>query len=242
MHHTFAVLVLSAITLVIVSRFTKRKSDDELRGVVWTRDALRSSVDGEKKRPAWQSLKLWWALMFAVIVGLCTATAFFGSGSKVHEAERMPFQVDGGNTEIRPRGTLKDFNLWTGTGELLFRPEKAGESITFSVPVDKSGAYKLALVVTRGEGYGPFRAEINGQPATLVWQQSSGENEGYRVIRRESETFPPAGEETVEAGHVVERVGLGQVDSGDGPIRIKLIAESELPIGVDSLVVTQADR
>jgi hypothetical protein len=177
--------------------------------------------------------------MFAVIVGLCTATAFFGSGSKVHEAERMPFQVDGGVTEIRPRGTLKDFNLWTGTGELLFRPEKAGESITFSVPVDKSGSYKLALVVTRGEGYGPFRAEINGQPATLVWQQST---EDFCVVRRESETFPPAGEETVEAGHVIERVDLGQVDSGEGPIRIKLIAESELPIGVDSLVVTRADR
>ena len=239
MHHTFAVLVLSAVTLVIVSRFTKRKSDDELVGVIWTRAALSSSEDGEKKRPAWQSLKLWWALMFAVIVGLCTATAFFGSGSKVHEAERASVEVDGGTTETRPRGTLKDFNLWTGTGELLFRPEKEGASVTFSLPVKKSGSYKLALVVTRGEGYGPFRAEINGQPATLTWPESS---EDFRVVHREAETFPPAGEETVDAGHVVERVGLGQVDSEEGPIFIKLIAESEVPIGVDSLVVTRADR
>lgn len=46
----------------------------------------------------------------------------------------------------------------------------------------------------------------------------------------------------VDAGHVVERLDLGQVDSTEGPILIKLIAESELPIGVDSLVVTRANR
>ena len=240
MHHTFVVLVFSALTLVIVSQFTKRKSDEELKGVIWTRAALRSSGDDEKQRPAWQSLKLWWALMVAVIVGLCTATAFFGSGSTVHEAERTSFVTDGGKTEVRPRGTIKDFNLWTGTGELMFSPEKEGESITFSVPVDESGSYKVAMVVTKGEDYGPFRAEINGKPVTISWQQSS--EEGYSVVSREGETFPLAGEEPASSGHVVERLDLGRVDTGKGAILIKLIAVSRLPIGVDSLVVTEDER
>ena len=60
-----------------------------------------------------------------------------------------------------------------------------------------------------------------------------------RVVRREAETFPPAGEETLDAGHVVERLDIGQVDSEEAAIRITLIAENEIPIGIDSIVVTR---
>ena len=236
MHHTFAVMLLSVLTLVTVSFFTQRKSAGELRGVVWTRDALRGSEVGGVKRPAWQSLTLWWGLMFATIVGLCTATAIFGSRSEVIEAERAAFKVEGGTTEIRPRGTLKDFNLWTGTGELLFRPDQAGGSITFTLPTERSGTCHVALVVTRGADYGAFRAQIDGQPATIAWREPSGE--GFRVARRESEVFPPV-QRAVEAGHVVGRLEIGGPRSGDGPIRITLIAEATAPIGIDSVVITR---
>jgi SSS family solute:Na+ symporter len=233
MHHTFAVLVLSGITLVVVSRFTKRKSDEELRGVVWTRAALQSSADEAVKRPAWQSLKLWWGLMFLSIVGLCAGTALFGSHSKVIEAEAAAFEINGGTTEVRPRGTLKDFNLWTGTGELLFRPDAAGSSITFKLPTGRSGTRDVAIVVTRGADYGQFRAELNGQPAEIRWYEAGADS--IRPVRREARVFPPPLEGT---RHVVGRADLGSVPSG-GPVTVRLISENGAPIGIDSLVLTR---
>ena len=236
MHHTFAVMLLSVLTLVTVSFFTKRKSAEELRGVVWTRDALRGSEVGGVKRPAWQSLTLWWGLMFATIVGLCTATAIFGSRSEVIEAERAAFSVEGGTTEIRPRGTLKNFNLWTGTGELLFRPEQAGDRITFSLPTEKPGSYDIALVVTRGADYGAFRAEIDGKPVNIGWREPSGE--GFRVARKENGIFPPE-QRAADAGHVVARVEIGGEIPSEGKILVTLIAETAAPIGIDSVVITR---
>ena len=236
MHHTFVVLLLSALTLVIVSRFTRRKPDNELAGVIWTRAALRASPEDVEKRPVWQNLALWWGLMFLSIAGLCAATALFGSRSRVIEAERASFEVEGGTTEFRPRGTLKDFNLWTGTGELLFRPARAGAAITFVLPDDRRGTHGIALVVTRGGDYGAFRAEINGRPATLAWREPSGD--AIRVVHREAQVFPAEPREGSATGHTVGRVAIRSMPAADGPLRLTLIAESTAAIGIDALVVT----
>jgi hypothetical protein len=174
--------------------------------------------------------------MFATIVGLCTATAIFGSRSEVIEAERAAFSVEGGTTEIRPRGTLKNFNLWTGTGELLFRPEQAGDRITFSLPTEKPGSYDIALVVTRGADYGAFRAEIDGKPVNIGWREPSGE--GFRVARKENGIFPPE-QRAADAGHVVARVEIGGEIPSEGKILVTLIAETAASIGIDSVIITR---
>ena len=40
MHHTFAVFVMSAVTLIVLSFFTQPKTAEQLQGVIWTTSAL----------------------------------------------------------------------------------------------------------------------------------------------------------------------------------------------------------
>ena len=57
-HHTFLIFVMSCITLVVVSFFTKPKSEEELEGVIWTKSALSVGEDATGQYGGWNYLNL----------------------------------------------------------------------------------------------------------------------------------------------------------------------------------------
>ena len=122
-HHTFLIFILSCITLVVFSFFTEPKSDEELKGVIWTKSALGIGDDETGKYGGWKSIKLWWFLMVATIAGLYIWMNSKSNASTWLEAEDLQYST---NSETKPRiqerkeiAPEEKFNLWTGNGQLL---------------------------------------------------------------------------------------------------------------------------
>jgi hypothetical protein len=243
-HHTFVVLLLSAVTLVLISLFTQRRTAEALEGVIWSRKALKvRNEEGEKEHRGFQSLTLWWALMAASIIGLCLVTALYGSRTKVVQAEQCDYSLSGGIAELQSRGTLPDFNMWTGRGQLLFKPEVAGDSVTFNLSVKDSAEYSVALLITRGPGYGPFKVELNGQPFQIRSPQTIKDVGRFHVEMSEAAIYNPSeGNES----YTMHRLSLGVVRAQNKQIALRIISTPvdgcDNLIGVDQIIIVRKEH
>jgi solute:Na+ symporter, SSS family len=251
-HHTFMVLVMSSITLVVVSLFTRRKTAEELEGVIWTRDVLRRAPAKDSAHRGFRSLALWWALMVAVIFSLYAVTIWYGRQTTLVEAEHIDHRTSDGAVIEEARGTLPDFNLWTGTGQVRFTPEAAGDRIVFDVPIEHPGRYRVAMVVTRGPGYGPFRMEWNGSPVTFEYPETVREGSRFKAVFREATIYSamqaevtrvPDADDSISGDYRVHRLRLGTFASSFSPVELTLIAENGADgvgmIGVDAIILTK---
>jgi SSS family solute:Na+ symporter len=249
MHHTFVVLLLSSLTLVVVSLLTRRKSDEELEGVIWSLKSLRASESKKQTRRGIQSLGLWWFLMVFLIGGLCITTALYGSRTRVVEAEKIKYQVTpGAVAEFQPRGTLSNFNLWTGSGQVLIKPGKNGDRIDFALPIEEPGLYEVALMITRGPGYGSFQAEMNGQPASIQYPETIKNGDRFKVGYQTVSTYPAnlTGDKSKEgaaAGFLVHRLRLGSFELSPAAACLSLVSMDDGAalgsIGVDHIIITK---
>jgi SSS family solute:Na+ symporter len=251
-HHTFMVLLLSGLTLIGVSLVTRRKTDEELEGVIWSLKAMRITASEREDHRGIRSLGFWWALMFALIAVACTATALIGSRTRVIEAEDTAYATTEGTlAEIQPRGTHADFNLWTGTGQVLFTPNASGDRIDFAIPVKEAGQYLVDFIITRGPEYGPFQVEVNGRPIAISYPETSKEGDRYQVNYQIADVYPgnsqgtprskqPEGE-WISGDHLVHRIRLGSLELSPESARLTLIA-AEAPgvIGIDQIIITEA--
>ncbi|MDA9260813.1 sodium/solute symporter [Puniceicoccaceae bacterium] len=250
-HHTFLVLLLSGLTLVIVSLFTPRKTDEELKGVIWSFQAIRQSAEDKKKNGGLRSLRLWWSLMVGLIVMACVATTKIGSSTQVIEAEDTPYQITAGSlAETQARGTHDDFNMWTGSGQVLFTPKKSGDRIDFFMPVEKSSQYLVDMIITRGPEYGPFSIEINGQSVPISFPETTKEGQKYQVNYQTADVYPgnsvpssrsklPEGE-WISGDHLVHRLRLGSFELTPESAQLAIIAaENPGVIGIDQIILTK---
>lgn len=256
MHHTFTVFVLSVILLVVVSLFTKPKSRRELEGVIWTRSAFGILADEKSRYRGIRSLPLWWAVMVLIIVRLYVYTNSRGAQTQVMEAEELEYSIpDSATAGLQARQELEDFNLWTGSGQVLFTPGSPGDAITFRLPIDRAGRYRIAAVVTRGPSYGRFRVTLDGKEAQISYPVSRLTPQGdIEISHAKGPAFDPrrvAGKEpsaadrsSIAGAHVVQRLSLGEFMLEAGPHLVGFEAidllEAGSRIGVDQLIITPA--
>ena len=254
MHHTFTVFVLSVILLVVVSLFTKPKPRRELEGVIWTKSAFGILADEKSRYRGIRSLPLWWAVMVLIIVSLYVYTNSRGAQTQVMEAEELEYIIpDSATVGLQARQELEDFNLWTGSGQVLFTPGSPGDAITFRLPIDRAGQYRIAAIVTRGPSYGRFRVTLDGKEAQISYPVSRRTPQGDIEIsyakdsvfdsRRVAGKEPSAADRSSIAGaHVVQRLSLGEFMLEAGPHLVGFEAidllEAGSQIGVDQLIVT----
>ncbi len=258
MHHTFATFIMSMILLVVVSLFTRRKPDEELKGVIWTRSALGLREDEKAQNKGPRNLGLWWALMTILIVSLIVITHLQGSGVLLAEAEDTPYKTSGEALATKQaRAELaksEKFNLWTGTGQILLKPGKAGDELTFDIPVPESGTYRLAVMLTAGTGYGHLTVSIDGKPATfstteIVFNEAENRGRVTKVatdvfdassLKRNSTKNPEYSPEYSIAGeHVVRRASLGEVELAAPVAHVSFKSEDGGYIGVDQFILDQ---
>jgi hypothetical protein len=252
MHHTFATFVMSMVSLVVVSLFTRRKPDEELKGVIWTRSALGLREDEKAQNKGPRNLAFWWALMTILIISLVVITHLQGSGVLLAEAEDIPFHTSGEALAAKQaRAELaktEKFNLWTGTGQILLKPAKAGEELAFDIPVPKSGRYCLVAMLTAGTGYGRLAGYVDGKPATFTTTEfvfNEAESRG-RITKVTSGTFDASSlkrsstknpEYSIAGEHVVRRVSLGEVQLAKPVAHVSFRSEDGGYIGVDQFIL-----
>ena len=235
-HHTFVVVLLSGATLILVSLVTKRKSEQELEGVIWSFEAMRLPATGENRRHGNRSLVFWWAVMVSLIIGLCTVTALRGNQTKVVEVEKCTYYLFGGTAEIQPRGSLPNFNMWTGSGQVRFQPSAINDRIEFRLLIGKEGRYDVALLVTRGPGYGPFRIELNGQAVLIQYPETVMDGARFRVVAQTAAVYPAQATESQPAGkYFMHRLQLGTVEVSS-QLELTVIAEGTGAIGIDQII------
>ncbi len=253
-HHTVPIFILSMLTAVVVSMFTVRKSAEELRGVVWTREALRLPPEERARNRGWRNFKIWWALMVAVLIGLYVLVVSLSSSAKWFEAEALAYQVEeGGSAEVQRREELsgEGFNLWTGKAQVQYTPAAPGQSVTFVVPVEEPGRYRVAAVLTRGPGYGRYRASVNGRPAEFTRHVTMVDREGKRFEVREvteavfDGSADAAAAENADPAMVpgtayhVTRVSLGEHPIAGDRVEIRFTAVEVGELGVDQVVLVR---
>ena len=191
--------------------------------------------------------------MVGLIVVACFATTKIGSGTKVIEAEDTPYEITAGSSaETQARGTHDDFNLWTGSGQVLFTPKVKGDRIDFSIPVKKPGQYLVDMIITRGPEYGPFRIEINGKSTPISFPETTKEGQKYQVNYLTADVYPgnsvpssrsklPEGE-WISGDHLVHRLRLGTFELSPESAQLAIIAEeSSSVIGIDQIIITKTN-
>jgi len=257
MHHTFAVFVLSCLTLTLLSFFTKPKPSEELEGVIWTKSALGVAAAEKGKYRGFKSLGLWWFLMAATIAGLYVYTNSKGSKTSWLEAEHASYAAGGGSeVRIQPRSDIsadEKFNLWTGQGQVLFEPAQADQSITFEVPVENDGLHKIDALVTVAPGYGAFAVEVDEKPAVIsfpcVRLSEDGEYTSEVVERDSFDAVEVTRErqingikDSIAGSYTVQRISLGVHESTGKSITVAFISrnhkEDRAAIGIDQFIVT----
>lgn len=254
MHHTFTIFVLSVILLVVLSLFTTPKPKEQLEGVIWTRKALGVSDKEKGKYGGLRSLHLWWFLSVALIIGLYIYTNIHGSNAIWLEAEKLVYKTSEGlSVRLQKRDELakkEKFNLWTGSGQVLFVPAKDNDFIAFNVPVKKSGPYQIALLVTRGVDYGQFSVTVNDQLAVISYFVNEAiEGKKFTVVKHQTDIFDgKLIEDTVSntvksaiGNHVMQRINLGDFELTEGLTQIKLITKNfngqDNFIGIDQVIL-----
>jgi hypothetical protein len=255
MHHTFAVFLLSILTLFLISIFTRPKQRSELEGVIWTRSALRIGKSEKVGNRGTRSLFLGWLMMVVVIFSLYAYTHFRAGNTELVEAEDLEYAVSGlGSTRIQARRELDNFNLWTGQGQVLFDPVRQTDRLIFQLPVSRRGRYRVAIVVTRGPSYGRFQVEVNREQAGLIVPETVLTSAGdFRVVYRRTRVFNAnrivnggGQREGIAGSHLVKRICLGDFDLLPGINQITFqpvgFSENGSQIGVDQFVLTPLDR
>jgi hypothetical protein len=204
--------------------------------------------------------------MIGVILFLYIYTTAIGSGSSQFEAEKLNFTTSQeGAARIQTRQEVADsdksFNLWTNAAQVLFIPSHTDDSISFEVPLDKPGRYELSAVITRGTDYGTFSAMVNGQPVTITYFNTvSNSHKKFMVVKNETQIYDARltrnnepslvdkndnPKSAISESHVVQRIGLGTVESNEGHVRISLVAKevknSDAFIGIDQFMLTYLD-
>ncbi len=261
MHHTFAVFLMSVVLLVVISLFTKPKSKEQLKGVIWTTSAL-GVAEGEKgQHRGVKNLGLWWFLMVATIVGLYVYTSSRGSNTDWLEAENVAYKAsESATVKVQPRSELANkekFNLWTGTGQVLFTPSVSGDKITFEVAVEEKGNYKIEALVTAGSDYGKFTVKINETEALITQPITKVSSDGkYSVVRKKSLFFDAKNvlshddangvKDSIAGSHVVQRISFGVIELNESTVSISFIAEEvedeNSLIGVDQFMLTRKKK
>lgn len=259
MHHTFVVWALTAITLIVVSMITERKTKEQLEGVIWNKTAFEFHDSVKGKHHGRFSLLYWWLAMIALITILYTYTTLIGSSSHQYEAEKLHFITTKENqARIQERNEItltdKSFNLWTNQSQVLFRPSEKGDSITFNIPLDKPGKYQIGAIVTRGPNYGKFSASINEQPAEIKYFiTTSDSHKKYNIDNRETTIYDAllksdnesseTGEYSIAATHVVQRIDLGVFEFTEKNGKVTFISQSSENtnslVGIDQIAVTR---
>ena len=257
MHHTFVTFIFSIMFLVVVSLFTRRKTDEELKGVIWTRSALGLLESEKAQNRGPRNLTVWWALMAVTIISLYIFTHLQGSGTLLIEAETLIYEGQtSANAVLQTRDDLaktEKFNLWTGTGQVLYKPDAAGEEITFHIPVRVSGKYRIAAMLTAGIDYGILTVNIDGNPVEMttremVFQQEVGADRITSISRTDFDAGKArkAGttraEYSIAGDHVVRRVGLGVVEVTTSTIEITIRSENGGYIGIDQFIMTPVSK
>jgi SSS family solute:Na+ symporter len=252
-HHTFMVFVFSILCVIVISFFTQPKSDAELKGVIWESSALRVP---EAERPLNRGLRdfrLWWILMVLTIATLWGLTYSRADHTKWLEAERLNYQVTGGSATLQKRSSVKNFNLWTGSGsqQVLFKPQQPGGSITFDLPVKEAGVYRIAAVVTKAPGYGSFSASVNGTSSTIHYNVTlpGKEPKTFNVEHRSAPVFAadtanaPDLIHSVTGQTVIDRIEMdpSQLKAGTNRVSFTLAGAATAGtgfIGVDQIIIT----
>lgn len=247
-HHTFAVFVISILLLIALSLFTRPKPREELQGVIWDTSALRVPEKEKSLNRGLRNLTLWWAVMCGIIIALYIATNSRAAGTTWLEAEEVSYSSSiAGAVRLQSRKELKGFNLWTGSSQVLFSPRRDGDSISFELPVSKSGRYAIAAVVTQGPHYGKFSARVDGRDALISYHQTNQRpgGRGFDLVALKSPVFDAGSPDGSEGKHVVRRIGLGTHDLSEGAVTITFSAVDARPgraaVGVDQLMLTLAD-
>ncbi len=252
MHHTFATFLMSTVLLLVLSLFTRRKTDEELKGVIWTRSAF-GFLESEKERNRGpRNLTFWWALMVIVIVSCYAVTQHYGSGTVLAEAEEVPHETSGtGTVLVQTRAELavaERFNLWTGGGQVLFSPSAAGEALTFEVPIPETGVYRMAVMLTAGADYGRISVRVDGRPTEISLVKTTIENAGGRCrVEHVTLAIFDAGSHdkddadnlaySIAGQHIVRRVGLGEMRLTAPVTRVVFRSLDGGRIGVDQFIL-----
>ena len=261
MHHTFAVFLMSVILLVVISMFTKPKSKEELKGVIWTKSALVVAEYEKGKYRGFKSLGLWWFVMVMTIAGLYGYTNSRGNNTNWLEAEKVAYKAsESATVRVQPRSDLaskEKFNLWTGTGQVLFKPSVSGDKITFEVAVEEKGDYKIDALVTAGSDYGKFSVKINGVKTLITQPVTKVSSDGrYSVVKRESLVFDAKSvlnqddengvKDSIAGAHVVQRISFGIIELNELTANISFIAENvedeDSLVGIDQFMLTRKKK
>ncbi len=257
-HHTFLIFVMSCITLVVVSFFTKPKPEEELEGVIWTKSALSVGEDGSGQYGGWKSIKLWWSLMVVTIAGLYFWMNSKSNASTWHEAENLDYSVSSDlNVSIQARSEIapkEKFNLWTGTGQVLIQPKRDGQVISFSIPVNEPGRYIIDALVTIAPEYGSFSIRLDQKETDISYPEISlTEAGGYISTNKRTKTFDAQKvfedrknngiENNIAGSYTVQRISLGTVETEADHLKISFTSKDHTPksflIGIDQFIITR---
>ena len=103
--------------------------------------------------------------------------------------------------------TLREGRLWTKGKLLLWNPEKNGDELKFSIPVESDGTYVLLFTMCKSPHSGSFQAFIDQQELILGKSSMVDLFEPYGVMSRSLSTAPLK----LEAGmHPVTFVNKGK--------------------------------
>jgi len=195
--------------------------------------------------------------MAATIGGLYVYTNSKGSDTAWLEAEAVAYSAgEGSNIRAQPRSDIpaeEKFNLWTGQGQVLFEPSQSDQSISFEVPVESAGLYKIDTLVTVGPGYGAFFVEIDGKPATISFpdvRQAEGGKYTTEVVERAvfdavdvtRETQANGVTDSIAGAYTVRRISLGVHEATGQSITVAFVSSGQVEdgaaIGIDQFIVT----
>ena len=257
-HHTFLIFVMSCITLVVVSFFTKPKSEEELEGVIWTKSALSVGEDATGQYGGWKSIKLWWFLMVATIAGLYLWMNSKSNASLWYEAEDLEFSATPDcEIKIQTRKEIapeEKFNLWTGTGQVLIQPKDNGQEMTFTIPVNEPGNYRIDALVTIAPGYGSFSTAVDQKEADISYPEITlTEGRDYLSKPKTSMIFDAQKvykdrenngiENNIAGSYTVQRITLGTFETEADHFKVSLTSGDYTPdhslIGIDQFIVTK---
>jgi hypothetical protein len=107
-------------------------------------------------------------------------------------------------------------NLWSGGKICRWQPKKPGDTLTFTVPVEKAGRYGITLVMAHEPGGAKVSATLDGKQAGFGGKEGVVNlEEPYRVM------LLPSGTETIE------------LTEGKHKIVLKLEGEPKGAVGID---------
>ncbi|MCD6296450.1 MAG: hypothetical protein J7M30_04775, partial [Deltaproteobacteria bacterium] len=140
-------------------------------------------------------------------------------------------------------------------GQVLFTPDKAGQTITFEIPVETPGRYRINALVTKGLDYALFSVNINGKPTVITYTatRTAGKkrfsvehkkgvlfnantaDKGYSESQVKVQAAPEA--------HTVSRIGMGEVQIEQKNIYVSFVAENGEKnmnkIGIDQFIIAK---